>query len=99
MPNTLQQRDRLMIKLSDLLDETPEEDRPETMRNAIQAFVSARLLPEEVASQIRMDDPLSFAKDLIGDNEMLPGHLNLHPKAYQRAMNAREALQLVQTLA
>ena len=99
MSSTLQQRRRLMIRLSDLLDRMTPEERAETMSEAIQAFVTANLVPQEVASLIRTEDPLSFAMDLIGDNEMLPGRLNLHPRAYQRAMEAREALQLVQTLA
>jgi hypothetical protein len=97
---TRQQRDRLMEKLADLLEQESPEERAQTMRAAIETWVASNLIPAEVAGLIRTGDPLDFALDLVGDNEALPSHLNLRPmRVIRQAMEARSALQLVQTLA
>ena len=97
---TRQQRDRLMDRLALLLEQERPEERAQTMRAAVEVWVASNLIPEEVASLIRTDEPLAFAMDLVGDNEVLPGRLNLRStRVIRQAMEARDALQLVQTLA
>jgi uncharacterized membrane protein len=100
MRDTQQERRRLMNRLTELLEELTPEDRQQMMADAIQTFATSGLFASEWTSVIRRDEPTDFAMDLIGDNSHVLQRLNLTPQSvFQRAMKARDALQLVQTLA
>ena len=96
---TLKAKRELSDRLATLLEATPEAERPMLMEQMVEAFVAGGRLADVAAGAIRRESPMEFALDLIETNEDLYPYLSLNPKAAERAMQARDPMQLVTTLA